>query len=261
MPAREAPHLLILGGTAEAARLASAAVARFGSGLTVTTSLAGTTRTPKPIAGEVRVGGFGGARGLATWLRAEQVDMVVDATHPFARNISENSFKATGAENCPVLVFSRPSWQPKPGDRWRVVSDLDSAAVLLPDMAKRAFLSVGSQRLSAFARLPSVHLVVRMIDPPAEPLSLMDHKVLLGRGPFDVDAERDLLQRERIDTVVSRNSGGAATYAKIEAARDLKIPVVMVEPPVREAGESVESLEGALRWIETQVAVRGGADS
>ena len=253
--------MLILGGTSEAAQLAVAVTKRFGSNLKVTSSLAGRTRVPRPVTGAVRVGGFGGARGMATWLRAKRVDMVVDATHPFASKISDNAREACDAEAVPRLVLARACWQPKPGDRWFTVSDLDTAATLLPDMAKRAFLSVGSQRLESFSSVRGVHLVVRLIDPSPAVLSLMDHTVVLGRGPFDIEGERDLLRREKIDTIVSRNSGGAATYAKIAAARDLNIPVVMVAPPAREMGETVESLEKSLRWIETQIALRRGTKS
>ena len=146
MPDPDAARLLILGGTAEAARLAAAAQGRFGTALTVTSSLAGTTREPASIAGMVRVGGFGGAKGLATWLRREKTHLVVDATHPFAGQISNNAREACTSENIPRLIFSRAPWQPKPGDNWYSVSSLDTAAALLPDIARRVFLSVGSLR-------------------------------------------------------------------------------------------------------------------
>lgn len=254
MPAPRSPHLLILGGTAEAARLAEAVRDRFGLALAVTSSLAGRTRAPGTLAGAVRTGGFGGAVGLAAWLRTERVNLVVDATHPFARQISANARRACDAENVPRLILARAPWQAESSDNWRCVSGLDTAAALLPDIAKRAFLSLGSAHLTAFAGLPGVHLVVRMIDPPAGRLPLVDYSVVLGRGPFDVAAELDLLRRERIDVVVSRNSGGAATVAKLHAARTLGLPVVMIAPPARELGDSVESLEGALQWITDRLA-------
>lgn len=256
MPVPETSHLLILGGTAEAAQLAETAEKQFGAALAVTTSLAGATRAPKSVAGALRVGGFGGASGLAAWIRREQVHMVVDATHPFATQISANSREACTAEMVPRLVLSRPHWQRKTGDRWHDVPDLDSAAGLLPDMANRVFLSIGSQRLEAFSGLRDVHLVVRMIDPPPATLNLSRYSVVLGRGPFDVAAERDLLHRERIDTVVSRNSGGMATYAKIAAARMLNLPVVMIAPPTHVSDVRAESLEGALQWIDERIALR-----
>lgn len=249
MPDPEPAHLLILGGTAEAADLAAAATARFGAALRITYSLAGRTRTPAPVAGASRVGGFGGADGLAAWLRSNRVNLVVDATHPYAREISAHARQACEAADIPRLVLARPSWRAAPGDDWRCVPDLDTAAAVLPDIAQRAFLSIGSMRLGAFAGLRTVHLVVRTVDPPRETLPLADYSVVLGRGPFDVAAERCLLRRERIGAVVSRNSGGRSTYAKIEAARSLELPVVMISPPPREAGAIRESVEGVLEWI------------
>lgn len=256
MRALEPSRLLILGGTSEAARLADAASQRFGATLEVTSSLAGITRDPASITGTVRAGGFGGVSGLAAWLRRERMQMVVDATHPFAVQISGNAREACTLEKVPRLVLSRAPWRSKLSDKWRNVSDLDTAAALLPDVAKRAFLSVGSVRLGAFSGLPGVHLVVRMIDPPTTRVPLADCSVILGRGPFDVEAERALLRRERIDAVVSRNSGGSATYAKIRAARELDLPVVMITPPTQETGQSVGSVEGALRWIGERIALQ-----
>lgn len=249
MPDPEPVHLLILGGTAEAAGLAQAARERFGATLRITYSLAGRTQAPAPVAGIARVGGFGGADGLAAWLRTHRVRLVVDATHPFAREMSVHARRACQAAKVPRLLLTRPQWQPVPRDDWRCVPDLDTAAAVLPDIARRAFLSVGSMRLSAFSGICGVHMVVRMIDPPKEPLPLAAYSVVVGRGPFDVASETGLLRRNRIDVVVSRNSGGQSTYAKIEAARSLKLPVIMITPPSREAGEYVESVEGVLDWI------------
>ena len=230
MPGRDGrARLLILGGTTEAANLAEATCARFGDRLAVITSLAGRTRHPAAVAGALRVGGFGGAAALAIWLGAENIAMVVDATHPYAERISANARRACATAGVARLIYMRPPWTAGPDDRWRCVPDLDSAATLLPHIAKRALLTVGSKRLEAFAGLHRVHLVVRMIDPPPGPLPLADYTVALGRGPFDETTETALLRREKIDAVVSRNSGGTATIAKIRAARNLGTPVVMVE--------------------------------
>lgn len=255
MPAPDRPHLLILGGTTEAIRLADAAQDRFGDTLAVTTSLAGRTRTPGRPAGAMRIGGFGGPEGLAEWLRANTVSLVVDATHPFAATISANARKACEATEIPRLLLGRPLWTAEPGDDWRCVGTLEAAAALLPDIAERVFLSVGSQALEAFAGLDGVHLVARMIDPPAASLPLADYCVVLGRGPFTESKEYVLLRDKRIDTIVSRNSGGAATYAKIRAARRLGLPVVMIAPPPRESGTNTESLEDALQWIAGHASV------
>lgn len=253
----DTPHLLILGGTSEAAQLADALHYRFGSALAVTTSLAGMTRTPRSLPGSVRVGGFGGADGLATWLRAHHVEFVIDATHPFASQMSANVRQACDAVSVPRLLFVRAPWTEKDGDNWRCVSNLNAAAALLPDIAKRVFLSIGAARLDLFSGLRNVHLVVRMIDPPEKSLPLVDYSVVLARGPFDEASERKLLRDERVEAVVSRNSGGVATVAKIRAARASGLPVVMITPPVRETGECVESLEGALQWITERMTVAG----
>ena len=249
----DAPHLLILGGTAEAARLADALHDRFGPKLAVTTSLAGMTRAPRALPGETRIGGFGGVDGLAAWLQAHHVGFVIDATHPFASQMSAHARQACSAVSVPRLSFVRAPWTAAESDNWRNVSNLDTAAALLPDIAKRVFLSIGSARLDLFSGLRNVHLVVRMIDSPEKPLPLVDYSVILSRGPFDEAAERKLLRDERIEAVVSRNSGGVATVAKIRAARALGLPVVMISPPVRETGECVESLKGALKWITKRI--------
>jgi precorrin-6A/cobalt-precorrin-6A reductase len=249
MPDRER-HLLILGGTAQAARLAAAIAPHFGGAVSVTTSLAGRTGAPKAVAGAMRIGGFGGATGLADWLRRARVDMVVDATHPFAAGISANARLACAAATVPRLILARPPWRAAPGDDWRRANDFAHAAAMLPKIGKRVFLSVGSQGLRAFAGLADIHLIVRMIDPPLEDLPLDDYMLVLGRGPFEEAAELQLLRNARIDAVVSRNSGGTATFAKITAARHLGLPVIMVASPPRESGLRVETLEGALRWIE-----------
>ena len=243
------PHLLILAGTSDAGRLADAAAARFGGALTVTVSLAGRTESPETAAGHMRIGGFGGDAGLAKWLQTARVDMVVDATHPFAAQISSNARKACQSAGIPRLLFSRPPWTSVAGDRWQSVPDFAAAAAILPQLGARIFLSIGSQKLDAFAGMPGIHLVVRMIDPPKTELPLAAYSVILGRGPFGEAAEIELLRRERIDAVVSRNSGGVATFAKIAAARRLRLPVVMIAPPPPEDGQHVETLEEALQWV------------
>jgi len=238
-----------------AARLAAAAQDRFGGRLDVTTSLAGRTRAPATVAGSVRVGGFGGISGLSGWLETNRADMVVDATHPFAAAISANARHACAAAAVPRLILARQPWAAVAGDDWRSAADLDAAAAILPDLGERVFLSVGSNGLRAFTGIDRIHLVVRTIDPPREALPLADYTLVLGRGPFDETSELRLLQGQRIDAVVSRNSGGSQTYAKIGAARRLGLPVVMIAPPPLEAGPRVEALEGALQWIAKKVAV------
>ncbi|MET8636562.1 cobalt-precorrin-6A reductase [Streptomyces sp. NPDC004074] len=222
------PHVLILGGTAEARELAASLVSR--PGVRVTTSLAGRVSRPGALEGEVRVGGFGGAGGLADWLRAHRVDALVDATHPFATGITANATRAAAATRVPAVVLRRPGWSAVPGDRWHDVASLEEAAALLPALGRRVFLTTGRLGLAAFADLAGIHFVVRSVDPPEPPMP-PDTRVLSARGPFTVEDETALLVEHRIDVLVTKDSGGAATAAKLTAARDHGLPVVMVRRP------------------------------
>ncbi|MGD9539038.1 MAG: cobalt-precorrin-6A reductase [Alphaproteobacteria bacterium] len=243
-------RLLILGGTAEAAALAAQASARFGPRLEVISALAGCTATPRAIEGKVRVGGFGGADGLADYLRAERIGLVIDATHPFAETISRHAAAACAAAGVPHLALVRPAWRAGAGDDWRRVADGAAAAEAVEQAgARRVFLSIGSRGVDAFTRLAEVFFLVRAIEPPAAPLPLARHRLILARGPFSLDDEIALIKQERIELVVSRASGGAATQAKLLAARALGIPVVMIERPKPPPGETVDSVEAALGWI------------
>ncbi|MFE5584319.1 cobalt-precorrin-6A reductase [Kitasatospora sp. NPDC056531] len=240
-------HILILGGTTEGRALAAALVP---SALRVTSSLAGRVAQPRLPAGEVRIGGFGGPDGLAAWLRAEGVDAVVDATHPFAAGISGNATLAAAATGVPLLVLRRPGFTPVDGDRWHPVRSLAAAAELLPGLGRRVFLTSGRQGIGAFAHLDGIHLLARSVDPPEPPLP-PSLEVLLDRGPFTLDAERALLREHRIDVLVTKDSGGAATAPKLTAARELGLPVVVVErPPVPEGVPVAQDVEGALHWLE-----------
>lgn len=252
MPAPK--HLLILGGTEEARRLAAAAVARFGGALAVTTSLAGRTQSPAAIAGAVRRGGFGGADGLIDYLRAEKIDCVIDATHPFAGQISAAARAACDAANLPLLTLTRPAWQREQGDRWIEVATAAEAAALLPRLGKRVFLTIGRRELDAFARTNGVYFLVRLIEPPARQLSF-PAEVILGRGPFTFDEERGIMTRHAIDLLITKESGGAATAAKLAAARAAGIPVVMLRRPSAVSGVRVENFEDAIRWLEELLMV------
>lgn len=222
-------HVLVLGGTAEARRLA-AGLAAHPAGVRVTTSLAGRTTRPWTPAGEVRTGGFGGADGLADWLRAHHVDALVDATHPFAESITVHAARAAAATGVPAVVLRRPGWRPVPGDRWYDVPSLAGAAEALPALGRRVFLTTGRLGLAAFAHLTDHHFLVRSVEPPDPPLP-PDTEVLLARGPFTLPDERDLLRAHRVDVLVTKDSGGEATAAKLTAARELGLPVVVVRRP------------------------------
>lgn len=254
MPGRERCNLLIFGGTGEAALLAAAALARFGERLAVTTSLAGRTTAPAPIPGAVRRGGFGGAAGLADWLRAARIDFMVDATHPFAARIAHHARLAAEASGTPRLVLRRPPWRREAGDRWIAVRDMDEAARALPRHGRRALLTIGARDLAAFASLAGVALVVRLIEAPRAPLPLPAAALVVGRPPFVLDEERLLLHRYAIDVVVAKASGGPA--AKLVAAREAGLPVIMVERPPPEPGPAVETMAEAIEWIAAQL-VRG----
>lgn len=213
-------RVLVLGGTAEARELASR--------LPVISSLAGRTTDPRRPAGEVRIGGFGGPDGLAAYLREERIDVLVDATHPFAARISANAAAAALATGVPLVVLRRPGWTAGPGDDWHRVPDLASAAAALPELGERVFLTTGRQGIGAFAGLDECWFLARSVEPPAAPLPRR-LEVLLDRGPFTLDGERELFRNHRIDVLVSKDSGGPA--AKLDAARERGVPVLLIDRP------------------------------
>lgn len=217
--------VLILGGTKEAASLAAELV-RDHPEWRVITSLAGRTKEPHPLAGEVRIGGFGGTDGLAAYLRAERISRLIDATHPFARRISENARLAAQHAGVPLEVRARQPWARQPGDNWIEVSSLEEARDAIP-AGSRVLLALGSQHIAPFAERADVHFLVRMIDPPATPLALPDHELLIGRPGRTAQDEVAVLSAHAITHIVCRNSGGSGAYAKIEAARQLGLPVIM----------------------------------
>lgn len=239
-------RVLILGGTSEARELAE--LLDGDGAFDVTLSLAGRTSTPLPAAGRTRSGGFGGAGGLADWLRAQRVGALVDATHPFAAEISRHAAAAAAATGVPLLAVRRPGWSPGPGDLWHPVDTLAEAAAALPALGTRAFLTVGRQDLAAFAAT-RLFCLVRSVEAPAPPLP-RDHRLLLARGPFTVADELRLMRGQRIDVLVTKDSGGAATAAKLAAARALGLPVVMVRRPGPPAGVPVAETPGqAAAWL------------
>lgn len=215
--------ILILGGTREAAALAARLT---DEGHEVTTSLAGRTREPKPVKGEVRIGGFGGAKGLAEFLRGGSFDRLIDATHPFARQISQNAELAAQLTGITFEKRIRQPWKKQTGDNWIEVTTLEQAREAIPSGA-RVLLAIGSQHIDVFAPRNDVHFVVRMVDPPVAPLSLPDHELVTGLPGKSVREEALLLNDKQITHIVCRNSGGTGAYAKIEAARQLGLPVII----------------------------------
>ncbi|MFT6579664.1 MAG: cobalt-precorrin-6A reductase [Alphaproteobacteria bacterium] len=248
------PHLLILGGTGEALALARAVV--DAGRMQVTSSLAGRTRAPTPIPGAVRIGGFGGALGLRDWIDAQRIDAIIDATHPFAAQISAHGAQAAVATNTPLLRLARPAWTIQPGDDWRRVTDAAAAARLVPTVGRRAFLTTGASDLSAFVGLDEMYFLIRVIDAPEVLQKFAAYDRIEARGPFSFADEVHLIKTHRIDVLVAKNSGGDATIAKIDAARDLGVPVVMIDRPAHIEEDSaiiVNSVERALAWLETAI--------
>lgn len=240
-------RVLILGGTGDARRLADLATA---AGFEVVSSLAGrTTRPALPGGGEVRIGGFGGVEGLATYLRDERIEVLVDATHPFADEISSNAAQAAASADVPRVQLVRPAWAPMPGDRWLSAPGVEAAAAALPGLARRVFLTIGRQELAAFGHLDETWFLYRMIEAPEASAMPAYGELILDRGPFTEASERALMLTHGIEALVTRNSGGAETFAKIEAARALDLRVVMIERPSTPPGEQVDTPEAALAWL------------
>ncbi|SON57499.1 Precorrin-6A reductase [Hartmannibacter diazotrophicus] len=242
------PRILVLGGTQEAASLCRLLAER--RGLDARVSLAGRTVAPKPLPLPTRIGGFGGADGLAAHLRDEGITHLVDATHPFAAQISDNAVIAAHAAGVPLLVLARPPWQREPGDRWTEVADNAGAVAALGSAPRRVFLTIGRLGIADFSVAPQHAYLIRSIDDPGDLSVFPRHRLVLDRGPYAADAEEALMRDEGIDVVVSKNSGGPATYGKIEAARRLGIEVVMVTPPARADVPTVHDPEAVLAWID-----------
>ena len=222
-------------------------------GLEVITTLAGRTRDPKAVAGEVRMGGFGGEAGLVAYLQTEKIDLLIDATHPFAKQISGNAAAAAATVGIPWLMLIRPAWERLPSDKWIEVESIETAVEVIPASAERIFLTIGRQQLAPFASLTDRWCLMRSIDPPDPSIPLPPGKLLLDRGPFSLEQERQLLRDYQIQAIVSKNSGGDATYAKIIAARELNLPVMMVQRPIAPEGDIVRDVSGAIEWLRDRL--------
>lgn len=246
MPASDGrARVLILGGTTEARELAALLVGRHGVVLDVVTSLAGRTAQPVKLPGRVRRGGFGGTAGLARYLKRAKIDLLVDATHPFAATVSQHAQAAATQTGVRLIVLERPAWTKQPGDRWIEVADAAAAAAVLPGLGRRAWLTLGGRDLAAFGAVPDLWFLVRQLDRSAAKPPLRRHKLIFGRGPFDVAAERALIAQHKIDVLVTKASGGTVMAAKLTAARAAKIAVVMIRRPALSNGEKINSPEGA----------------
>ncbi|MFE9576841.1 cobalt-precorrin-6A reductase [Nocardia sp. NPDC006044] len=240
---------LILGGTREARELA--AIASGEQGFDIVSSLAGRVRDPLLPVGAVRVGGFGGVEGLRKWLADNGIESVVDATHPFAGSISANAAAAAADLRLPLVHLRRPGWSARPGDRWIRVPDLGAAAKAVGELGDRVFLTIGRQGVGAFAGSTRQWFLIRAIDPPAGELPPR-HELLLARGPFRIEDEVRLLADRRIDVVVTKDSGGDQTEAKLTAARRAGLPVVMIDRPPLPAGAVImENVAQVWDWLRS----------
>lgn len=240
-------RILLLGGTTEARQLAERLAGH--PAYEATLSLAGRTAEPRALPLAVRSGGFGGAEGLAQYLRAQQIDLLIDATHPFANRISANAAQAARETGVPVFALRRPAWERVEGDLWESVESVEAAVEALGTAPRRVFLAIGRQEAFAFSRAPQHAYVVRSVDPVMPPLDVPQAEYILATGPFHEADERRLLEDRRIDVIVTKNSGGSATYGKIAAARILGKPVVMIERQMAPDVVSVADAEAALERI------------
>jgi precorrin-6A/cobalt-precorrin-6A reductase len=244
-------RLLIVGGTGDAVQLAARAIDL--PGLAVITTLAGRTTNPHTVAGTVRIGGFGGEAGLVEYLQAEKIDFIVDATHPFAAQMSWQVAGAATKVGIARVMLVRPAWTRSLEDSWIEVDSIAAAVKAIPASAERIFVTIGRQQLAPFAILTNKWCLMRSIDPPAPSIPLPPGQLLLDRGPFSLERERELLTEYRIQAIVSKNSGGDATYAKIIAARELGLPVIMVQRPIVPEGEFVADVAGAIEWLIARI--------
>jgi precorrin-6A/cobalt-precorrin-6A reductase len=244
---RSGSKILILGGSSEAAALARALAGdpRFEA----TLSLAGVTEHPAKSPVTVRSGGFGGVQGLADYLTEQGIGVLIDATHPFAATMKQSAVEAAARAGVPLLAIRRPPWTPGPGDNWIMVESIEAAAAALGQEPKRVMLTTGRKELGPFKAADQHLYVLRSVEPP-EPGALPPHvEVITARGPFAYGDEVKLLRAHDIELLVTKNSGGTATAAKLAAARALDLPVVMVGRPEVPDAQGVETVEEAVTWL------------
>lgn len=220
-------------------------------------SYAGRTDSPAPQPLPTRVGGFGGVSGLVAYLRAESISHVIDATHPFAAQMSRNAVEACAQTGTPLIGLERTRWQPQPGDDWHAVTDIDAAVAALPVLPARVFLAIGKQTLAPFAARPQHHYLLRLVDPPGAPLPLPQVSVVLARGPFDAAADTVLLRDHAITHIVAKNAGGTGAEAKLTAARALRLPVILIDRPTLPPRNVVATVDDVMGWLGHAGTERG----
>lgn len=237
-------HLLILGGTTEATALAHAVHA---AGIKATFSYAGRVARPKRQPLPTRVGGFGGVEGLKNYIADQGITHVVDATHPFAAQMSTNAVLA--CDNTPLLALSRPEWRAEPGDRWAHVPDIAAAVHALQGPPRRVMLAIGRMHLDAFASVPQHWFLLRLVDAPQGDVPLPDRHIIVDQGPFTADNDIALMRDHRIDVIVSKNAGGTGAEAKIIAARRLGLPVIMIDRPAIPHRAQAGTISAVMDWL------------
>ena len=220
------------------------------AGLTAVFSYAGRTDAPAAQPLPTRIGGFGGVPGLVDYLICENITHVVDATHPFAAQMSRNAITACAALQLPLIALERGAWVPLPMDHWTIVADTVAAVAALPDASARVFLAIGKQTLGDFAIRPQHHYLLRLVDPPQDPLPLPNTTVIVARGPFTESGDRALLQTHQISHVVAKNAGGKGAQAKLAAARALQLPVIMIDRPVLPPRQIARTVAAVMDWLD-----------
>jgi precorrin-6A/cobalt-precorrin-6A reductase len=246
-------RVLLLGGTTEASQIGRALAA---AGVAGVYSYAGRTATPVAQPLPTRVGGFGGVDGFCEYIRREQITHVIDATHPFASQISRNAVEACAKTATPLIAYLRKPWVSTPGDKWQQVATFEQAAAALPDHPARIFLAIGRQHLTPFAAQPQHFYLLRLVDAPDTALPLPDAEIVLARGPFTIEGDLALLRDHRITDIVARNAGGEGARAKLDAARALGLPVIMIDRPILPERRTAQNVHEIMRWL-TQSACLG----
>lgn len=236
---------LILGGTADASLLA-VEIAR--AGIDAIYSYGGRTRAPADQPLPTRIGGFGGVSGLADYIRSERITHVIDATHPFAAEMSRNAVAACAQTDTPLIALERAPWLKTPGDNWTDVADVNAAVATLPETPANVFLAIGRQHIAPFATKPQHSYTLRFVDPPEAPLPFAAD-VIVSRGPFTLDSELEMMRTRGIAWIVARNSGGDGARAKIDAARMLGLPAIMISRPELPERRRVESVTDVMQWL------------
>ncbi|RBI67351.1 cobalt-precorrin-6A reductase [Vreelandella sulfidaeris] len=240
--------ILILGGTSEASALASAVAKR---GLPAIFSYAGRVATPKSQPLPTRIGGFGGVSGLAAFVAQERITHIVDATHPFAAQMSTNVLAAAAQCGVKATALTRPAWHPVEGDQWHSVANIDEAVSALAGPPQRVLLAIGRMHLSAFSAQPRHHYVLRLVDRPTSPPPLSDISTVIDRGPFTLEGDLALLEDQRIQRIVCKNAGGEGAASKLTAARTLGLPIVMIERPALPPRHEVHCIDDVFSWLDS----------